>query len=242
MGKEHKMSQRIKNPLRELQSISRDVLQIGYKKLPSNLKRVCFISYYQRAQLNERSAYSVLRTAELAKRLGYDIYALYNTTTEEYIQYLKHFVTRTSEFLWIYANALPIGSQEETGIPTKDGIEPPVLLYDILNCKKSEKILLIVDGIERKNNWHFRDNALKGEKVLALASYPDPEQDELLLEQTDENQENIFAFQLTKYFLQDTSVTAQVLATKLDEVMRDVGQRVWIESNPSSFASETGLI
>jgi hypothetical protein len=225
---------------RDLAAIARDVRNIGWNKLPTNLERASIVIVNTKAHLNQQPSKTALRFGKLGKYADSEVFYLIDPTVDEFIDVIRHFITEVTEFLFLFLCATKISHRlvdDRPEIKLKNGSVDPDLLFDLLNCKQQgSRVCCISDGVNRTQDWVPEKYGVDRPGIMFVAPYPDPGQAKL--DQFDSQQESVFALEIDKVLKSDPEINAKNLAKKVDVELKPFGQKVFVASYPEDITTE----
>jgi hypothetical protein len=180
----------------------------------------------------------------LAKYMETEVYCILDPTVDEFIDLLRHFVTETTEFLFIFTCATRIGQSlvdSPSEIKVKGGSVDPALLFDLLNCKQTDsRIVFASDGVNNTNDWDPVKNGVDRPGVSFVAPYPDPQQSSLT--QFDSKQESLFALELAKIIKCDPEIRGKDLVLAMNKELVPFGIRLFLAAYPAAMVTELSFV
>ncbi|KAH0793023.1 hypothetical protein GPJ56_003074 [Histomonas meleagridis] len=228
------------NPLVNLAAIGHDLRKFSLSKLPTSLERVALIFINMKTHKGQQSPKAALKMGKLAHYMELKIYYIIDPTTDEFIDIMQHFVTRVSEYLFIFSVATVIDQKfnnQPAQIQMKDGYADSQLIGDLFNSKDPEsRICFLMDGVNNPNEWTPSKLGLKRSGVLIMAPYPDPAKKSV--QQFDSTAESLFALEVDKIYKEGPEMTGANLAKAVSEELKPFGMKVFVESYPPEFATE----
>jgi hypothetical protein len=173
-----------------------------------------------------------------------EVYYILDPTVDEFIDLLRHFVTETSEFLFIFACATRIGQSlvdNPPEIKVKGGSVDPALLFELLNCKQTDsRIVFASDGVNNTKDWDPANNGVDRPGVSFVAPYPDPQQSSL--SQFDSKQESLFALELAKIIKCNPQINGKDLVVAVNKELLPFGMRLFLAAFPTAIATELSFV
>lgn len=231
------------NPLRDLQSLGRDIRLIGWSQIPINIERACVIFINTYAYPNNASLYQAILMAKLAKWANCEIYYIYEATKKEFVDTLSHFSKNVLQFCLFYYAGNPISQDlvdAKPALKIMNGTIGPDLIYQTLNEKEeNNRILFLIDGVNQADPWDPQKQGLEAPGVLFMA--PIPDMSKAHLKQLDLENQSIFLSELKTVLKNEPTITADDVKEKVEKGIKDFGTKLFMSAYPPEL-STLGMI